>query len=65
MEAHTARSGSDRARQGEHPLHVPRHGHEFPLTADIVEATEQELTESMRICGVLRTGGRYGSNLAG
>ena len=33
------------AGQDEHPLHVPRHGHEVPLAAHIVEATQQELAE--------------------
>ena len=29
-------------RQGEHPLHVPRHGDEGPLTLDIFEPTQQD-----------------------
>src|SRR6185295_16050676 len=33
-------------RQGEHPLHVPRHGDEGPLTLDIFEPTQQELAEA-------------------
>ena len=33
-------------RQGEHPLHVPRHGNEGPLTLDIFEPTQQELAEA-------------------
>ena len=33
------------ARQDEHPLDVPRHGHEVPLAAHIVDATQQELAE--------------------
>jgi hypothetical protein len=33
-------------RQGEHPLHVPRHGDEGPLTSDIFEPTQQELAEA-------------------
>ena len=32
--------------QGEHPLHVPRHGDEGPLTLDIFEPTQQELAEA-------------------
>ena len=35
-------------RQGEHPLHVPRHGDEGPLTLDIFEPTQQELAEAHR-----------------
>ena len=34
-------------RQGEHPLHVPRHGNEGPLTLDIFEPTQQELAEAI------------------
>src|SRR6478672_1754887 len=40
-----ARCGSVRPRQGEHPLHVPRHGHEAPLAAYFVQATQHELAE--------------------
>jgi hypothetical protein len=34
------------ARQDEHPLDVPGHGHDTPLAAHIVEATQQELAEA-------------------
>src|SRR5258708_35119466 len=33
-------------RQGVHSLHVPRHRDEAPLTLDIVQPTQQELTEA-------------------
>src|SRR3954449_5147630 len=32
--------------QGKHPLQVPGHGHEVPLTADMIEPAQQELAES-------------------
>src|SRR6266852_1958223 len=33
-------------RQGVHPLHVPGHRDEAPLTLDLVKATQEELTEA-------------------
>jgi hypothetical protein len=33
-------------RQGVHSLHVPRHGDEAPLTLDVLQPTQQELTEA-------------------
>ena len=35
-------------RKDEHPLHVPGHGHEAPLAADMIEPAEQELAERDR-----------------
>ena len=32
--------------QSKHPLQVPGHGHEVPLTADMIEPAQQELAES-------------------
>ena len=40
--------GSGSGCEGEQPFHVVRHGHQVPLTADVVEATEQELAEAER-----------------
>src|SRR3954464_9561261 len=40
--------GSDSGCEGEQPLHVVGHGHEVPLAADVIEATEQELAEAER-----------------
>jgi len=34
--------------EDEHPLQVPRHGHEAPLGAHFVEAAQRKLTESER-----------------
>ncbi len=36
-------SGRD---QDKHPLQVPGHGHEVPLTANMIETAQQELAES-------------------
>jgi hypothetical protein len=33
-------------RQGVHPLHVPGHRDEAPLTLDLIKATQEELTEA-------------------
>src|SRR6478752_6964733 len=43
-------------RQGEHPLHVPRHGDEGPLTLDIFEPTQQELAEAHHRLMIPNTG---------
>src|SRR3954463_4246872 len=40
--------GSGSGCECEQPLRVVGHGHEVPLTADVVEATEQELAEPER-----------------
>ena len=32
--------------QGEHPLHIPGHGHKAPFAAHIVQAAQQKLAES-------------------
>src|SRR6516162_10120579 len=36
--------------QGEHPLHIPGHGHKAPLASHIVEPAQEKLVESH--CGL-------------
>ena len=40
--------GSGSGCEDEHPLHVPGHGHEVPLAANVVDPTQQELAEPER-----------------
>src|SRR5260370_28895528 len=40
------RAAASGSRQGVHPLHVPSHRDEAPLTLDLVKATQEELTEA-------------------
>ena len=41
-------TGCSGGGEGEHPLHVPRHGHEAPLAAHPVQPAERKLAEPER-----------------
>src|SRR5713226_261872 len=46
MEWRARLAAASGGRQGVHPLHVPGHRDEAPLTLDLVKATQEELTEA-------------------
>src|SRR5258708_19645035 len=46
MEWRARLAAASGGRQGVHPLHVPGHRDEAPLTLDLVKATQEELAEA-------------------
>ena len=35
--------------EDEHPFHVPSYGHEVPLAPDVIDSTQHELPEALRL----------------
>src|SRR5258708_37121336 len=46
MEWRARLAAASGGRQGVHPLHVPGHRGEAPLTLDLVKATQEDLTQT-------------------